>query len=323
MPIISIESDPKTLTLTAIGEYPVPLERLWSAWADPRQLELFWGPPPWPATFTRHEMRAGGRSEYFMTGPNGERSCGYWIFERVIEGERFVVRDGFLSEGGEVDASLPSTRMEVTFEATASGSRFTAVSTFDSVEAMETILAMGAAEGLSCALGQLDDVVADLREMAAGVRTELVLEGDTCAVVRRVVRGTIDLVWRAHHEAELLKRWMLGPEGWTMPVCEVAGGVGGVSRYEWVSASGEGRFGFLAEVLELEAPRRSLTIERMIGVEGPGTTNEMLLTPQPGGRTMIEIRITYPSKGLRERILETGMVEGMEASYARLEALIG
>jgi uncharacterized protein YndB with AHSA1/START domain len=60
VPIVSVTSDPETLTLTAIGEYPVPVERLWAAWADPRQLERFWGPPQWPATFTRTICGSGG-----------------------------------------------------------------------------------------------------------------------------------------------------------------------------------------------------------------------------------------------------------------------
>ena len=69
------------LTLTLVGEYDVPVERLWQAWTDPRQLERFWGPPEWPARFLRHDVVAGGRSLYVMTGPDGDRSAGYWQFE--------------------------------------------------------------------------------------------------------------------------------------------------------------------------------------------------------------------------------------------------
>jgi len=56
MPITSVSSDTNTLTLTVVGDYPVPVERLWEAYADPRQLERFWGPETWPATFTRHDI---------------------------------------------------------------------------------------------------------------------------------------------------------------------------------------------------------------------------------------------------------------------------
>ena len=160
MPVTSIESDPETLTLTAIGDYPVPVERLWNDWTDPRQLERFWGPPQWPATFTRHDVREGGESAYHMTGPNGETSRGYWRFEIVEEHRRFVVRDGFAHDDGTPNDAMPTTRMEITFEPTDAGSRFTAVSTFASLEVMEQLIQMGMKEGLTAALGQLDAVLA-------------------------------------------------------------------------------------------------------------------------------------------------------------------
>jgi len=173
MPITSIVSDPEALTLTATGEYPVPVERLWAAWADPRQLERFWGPPQWPATFTRHDMTEGGRAKYFMTGPNGETSHGYWRFVRVEAPRVFEVLDGFAHPDGSPNREFPETRMQFRFEATPAGSRFVGVSTFPSVEAMERLLAMGMEEGLAAALAQMDDVLADLRDHAAGFRTAL------------------------------------------------------------------------------------------------------------------------------------------------------
>jgi uncharacterized protein YndB with AHSA1/START domain len=159
MPLTSVASDPQTLTLTASGEYPVPVERLWAAWADPRQLERFWGPPQWPATFTRHDMRAGGRSEYHMTGPEGETSRGYWQFEHVEAHRRFEVRDGFAHEDGRPNTDMPTIHMRFTFEPTAKGSRFVSVSTFASLEAMERLVAMGMVDGLKAALEQLDAVL--------------------------------------------------------------------------------------------------------------------------------------------------------------------
>ena len=322
MPITAVQSDPETLTLTAIGDYPVPVARLWAAWTDPRQVERFWGPPQWPATFTRHDVVEGGRSEYHMSGPNGEISRGYWVFDRVEPLRAFEVRDGFAQDDGSPNPAFPETRMRMSFEATATGSRFVAVSTFASLEAMESLLALGMVEGLTAALSQMDEVIAELRDYAAAFQTTLQVLDDTRAVVTREVRGTLDQVWRAHHDPALMKRWMLGPDGWTMPVCEVADAVGGAYRYEWQQEGGDQRFGFTGELLESEAPRRAVTTERMIGVEGPGTTNELLLTPRPGGRTRIEVRITYPSRELRDLILGTGMVDGMETSYARLQAAV-
>ena len=323
MPVTSVKSDPASLTLTAIGEYPVPVERLWDAWADPRQLERFWGPPEWPATFTRLDMEPGGRAEYHMRGPNGEVSHGYWIFDRVERPRVIEVRDGFANPDNTPNTEMPTIHMRFTFEGTDGGSRFVAVSTFPSLEALEQLVAMGMVEGLTAALGQLDDVLADLREYAAGRSTEIEIVDDTHVAITRLIRGTIDQVWRAHNEASLMQKWMLGPDGWTMPVCEVAQNVGDTYRYEWVDEAGENRFGFTGELLENEPPRRSVTTERMIGTDGPGTQNELVLEPRPGGHTLLRVTITYPTKELRDMILGTGMVDGMEASYARMEQVLG
>ena len=320
MPVTSVAPDPDALSLTVVADFTVPVARLWEAYADPRQLERFWGPPLWPATFTRHDMTVGGRSEYHMTGPNGESSHGYWELERVVPGELLAVRDGFANPDGTSNDTLPSCTMEMRFEAAGTGSRLVTVTRFPSLEAMERMLAMGMLEGLREAMGQIDGVLlSDLVEYARGRAAELELEGDTTVVVTRVVRGSIEAVWRAHNDAAVLSQWLLGPDGWMMPVCEVAAKVGDTYRYEWAQTDGAGRFGFTGELLESEAPRRAVTTERMIDTDGPSTTNELTLVPKPGGRTQITNRITYPSRELRDTILGTGMVGGMETSYARLE----
>ncbi len=161
MPITTVASDADSLSLTVIGEYPVPVERLWEAWADPRQLEKFWGPEGWPATFTRHDMRSGGRSEYYMAGPDGSKAQGWWRFEAVETGTRIAVEDGFAHEDGRPNEEMPIIRMVFTFEPTSTGSRFRAVSEFPSLQAMEQLAEMGMVEGMRSALGQLDGVLAD------------------------------------------------------------------------------------------------------------------------------------------------------------------
>ena len=93
MPLTSVTKDAAKLTLTVVGDYPVPQQRLWDAFADPRQLERFWGPPTWPATFTRHDMKVGGRAEYFLTGPNGEKWSGSRKFTAVNPISSFEAHD--------------------------------------------------------------------------------------------------------------------------------------------------------------------------------------------------------------------------------------
>lgn len=169
MPITSVAKDPAKLSMTVVGDYPVSQKRLWEAYADARQLERFWGPPTWPAKFTRHEMKAGGRSEYKMTGPQGETSSGYWKFISVDPPNSFEAQDGFATEDGNDNAQMPSMRMRFTFESTPTGARVTSVTTFPSVEAMEELMKMGMEEGLRSAMGQLDGVLAEQRKPPAEI----------------------------------------------------------------------------------------------------------------------------------------------------------
>jgi uncharacterized protein YndB with AHSA1/START domain len=167
MPITSVSSDANALTLTVVGDYPVPVERLWQAYADPRQLERFWGPETYPATFTRHDLEPGGRSAYHMTGPDGSVSRGWWRFLAVEPGRGFEVEDGFANEDGTPNDAMPSMRMVFTFEPTDTGSRVMSVTRFPSVEAMRQLVEMGMEEGLRSAMGQLDGVLAEPAPLAA------------------------------------------------------------------------------------------------------------------------------------------------------------
>jgi uncharacterized protein YndB with AHSA1/START domain len=160
MPITKVLSDVDAATLTVTADCPVPVERLWDAYADPRQLERFWGPVEWPATFTRHDMVVGGESRYCMTGPDGTRSHGWFRFLAVEPHRRFEVEDGFGDEHGVPNAQMPTMRMVFHFDATSDGSRVTIVTHFNSREEMEKLIEMGMMDGMRSAMGQIDGVVA-------------------------------------------------------------------------------------------------------------------------------------------------------------------
>lgn len=318
MPLVSFTKDPETLTMTVVAEFAATLERVWDAYADPRQLEKFWGPVEWPATFSRHDFAVGGLSAYEMTGPEGEKAGGYWRFTSVEPQQAFTVVDGFAGEDGVPNADLPSMEMTFSFEAAAAGTRVTTLTRFPSLEALEQVLAMGMEQGMTSAMSQIDGVLADLATFAAERPVAAQILSDTQVRVSRVIRGTVDQVWRAHHDADLMRAWLLGPDGWTMPVCDVATEVGQSYRYEWQETASGATFGFVGELLESTPPVRAVTTELMIGMEGPGTTNEMTLTPVSGG-TLLSLVITYPNAEVRDIVLATGMTDGMETSYVRLE----
>ena len=321
MPITSVTRDPEALTMTVVADFTAGLQRLWQVYVDPRQLERFWGPPEYPATFTRHDAAVGGRSTYRMTGPDGDSHGGYWEWLAVDPQKSFEVRDGFAGLDGEPNPAMPSMRMRFVFEERGEGSQVTTTTYFSSLEELEQLVGMGMEEGMRAAMGQMDAVLADLTAFAAGDGTISQILSDTQARISRVIRGPVEQVWRAHHDAALLQRWLLGPDGWTMPVCEVAAEVGDTYRYEWEPAEGtEGqRFGFEGELVESAPPYRSVTTERMIGMPGEGTVNELTLTPVPEG-TLLALVITFPDAATRDMVLATGMTDGMETSYARLEA---
>lgn len=316
MPVTSVTKDAESLTMTVVADFNVPVRRLWDAYLDPRQLERFWTPPGYPAVLTRHDGCVGGRSEWAMTEPGGTVMRFSWDWVAVDELKSFEVRDG---DG--LPASGPS-RIVFTFETTDAGSRVTTTTCFDSVEHLEQMLELGMEQGMTAAMGQMDAVLADLAAFAAGNGTTTQILSDTQVRISRVIRGDLETVWRAHQEPALLQRWMLGPDGWTMPVCEVATEVGQTYRYEWEKVDGEDRFGFTGTLLEYLPPHRMVSDETMIGTDGPACTNELTLTAVEGG-TLLSIIITFPDATVRDGALATGMTDGMETSYARLESVIG
>ncbi|HEY6799722.1 MAG TPA: SRPBCC family protein [Agromyces sp.] len=323
MPVTDVTTDPEALTLTLTAEFAAPVERLWQAFTDPRQLERFWGPPGYPATFTEFELVPGGRARYHMTSPKGDEYHAVWEFIEIDGPRAFTVLDSFANENGEVLGEMPTSRVVFAFDQTPTGSRLVNTSHFDSADALEKVVAMGAVEGSTMAINQLDRVLEGLRAYAAGKGTQTEILDDTHVRITRLIDGPIDLVWRAHQEPELLKQWMLGPDGWRLDVCEVDPSVGGRYRYEWSPVEGaEGeRFGFDGETLLSEAPRRAVTTEHMTGTDYPSTLNDLTLEEEDGA-TLITLLIEYPDKDTRDMVLATGMTEGMEASYARLEGVL-
>lgn len=321
MPVTSVEKDLDNLSITIVADFAAPLTRLWDAYVDPRQIERFWGPPTYPATFLRHDAAVGGRSVYRMTGPTGDEHYGCWEWTDVNAGASFDIIDWFADETGAPNTQMPAMRANFAFEATDTGSRLTTISRFDTIEQLKQLLEMGVLEGTKEAMAQIDDVLADLAAFASERAVEAQILGDTQVRVARVIRGTVEQVWRAHNDAELMKKWLLGPDGWTMPVCEIAATIGDSYRYLWEPSGGGEGFGFTGELLESQPPYRAVTTEAMIGMDFPATLNELTLTPVAGG-TLLSLVITYADAVQRDAVLATGMTEGMETSYARLEGML-
>ena len=164
MTVISSSTNADELTMELVAEFDAPPERVWQVWEDPRKLERWWGPPTYPATFTRHEFEVGGQSRYYMTGPEGDRHFGWWRID-VLEGPRHIeFANGFAGDDGEPVPGLPPAGGIVEFERSGTGTRMLVRTKFLDVEQMERMLGMGMQEGMSLAIGQIDAL---LREPVA------------------------------------------------------------------------------------------------------------------------------------------------------------
>ena len=95
MTVTDVTADHEALTLTLTSRFEAPVERVWQVWADPRQLERWWGPPTYPATVTEHDLTPGGRVGYYMTSPEGDRHGGWWRIHTVEAPHGLEFEDGF------------------------------------------------------------------------------------------------------------------------------------------------------------------------------------------------------------------------------------
>jgi uncharacterized protein YndB with AHSA1/START domain len=162
MTVTAVHKDTDALTMTITAEFDASPERVWQLWADPRQLERWWGPPTYPATVTAHQLTPGGRVEYHMTGPEGDQPRGYWDVLEANAPNSIVFLDGFANDDGTPNTEFPRNTGRVTIEDIGGGhTRMSIASTFESLEAMEQILAMGMEDGITQAVGQIDAILAE------------------------------------------------------------------------------------------------------------------------------------------------------------------
>lgn len=145
-------------------------------------------------------------------------------------------------------------------------------------------------------------------------------EGDQYVVVSRRFAAPPEAIYRAHTEPELIQKWMLGPDDWTMPVCVSEARPGGKIHYEWTN--GNGGFFLTGEYRELVPFSRIVHVERMhLPDATPDNLIETTFEADSAG-TLMTMRMTLPDAESRAAMLATGMAHGMEASYARLATII-
>ena len=161
MPVTNVTPDIDNRTLTITAEFAAPVSRIWEVYADARQIEQVFGPPGFPATFVKHELRPGGASHYFMTSPDGDKYFGFWNMQTVEDQKGFSFEDGFANdETFAPNLDMPVSQNTYEFQEIDGGTRAVYTSTYDSTEGLQKVLDMGVIEGASTAINQIDALVA-------------------------------------------------------------------------------------------------------------------------------------------------------------------
>lgn len=160
MSVISVDKDLDNLTVTLVASFDAPADQVWHLWADPRQLERWWGPPTHPATVERHDLSVGGRVVYYMTSPEGERYYGLWDVTAVDAPTSLAFTDAFADETGTPNAEMPASTAAMRLIEQDGRTRMELRSSFATREQMEQMLEMGMLDGIQQAVGQMDGLLA-------------------------------------------------------------------------------------------------------------------------------------------------------------------
>jgi uncharacterized protein YndB with AHSA1/START domain len=160
MTVTNVQKDPEAKTMTITAEFDASIKRVWQLWEDPRELERWWGPPTYPATFVDHDLAPGAIVNYFMTGPEGDKPHGWWRVLTVDPPHSLAFEDGFADESGKPNPDMPTMIIRVALdEQPGGGTRMAIETTFPSLEAMEQMVSMGMEEGMAAAIGQIDELL--------------------------------------------------------------------------------------------------------------------------------------------------------------------
>jgi uncharacterized protein YndB with AHSA1/START domain len=157
---------------------------------------------------------------------------------------------------------------------------------------------------------------------APGRKVSVVREGESSILITRSFNAPRELVYDAHTKPELVRRWLLGPEGWTMPVCEIDLRVGGKYRYVWKKESTGYEMGMGGEYREIKRPEKLVASEKFDDPWYEGEAYSTLTLTESGGTTVLRNIVTYETAEIRDNVLKSPMQEGLEVGYNRLEVLL-
>lgn len=160
MTVTNTQKDLEKLTMSITGEFEASVDEVWELWENPRKLERWWGPPTYPATVVEHDLSPGGRVSYFMTGPEGDKSHGWWRILEIDPPRNLTFENGIADEAGNPNPNIPFMIVRANLTEISNGvTRLIVASTYPSVAAMEQFLEMGMEEGMVGAMSQIDGLL--------------------------------------------------------------------------------------------------------------------------------------------------------------------
>lgn len=295
--------------------FNAPRELVFKVWTDPKHVAQWWGPKGFTTKVTELDLRPGGRWRYVMIGPDGKEYPAKGVFSEVVPLERIVTSDEF-DQGFEkvINAELPQgIVMTAIFEDLAGKTKLTLQIIHESAEDRRKHEEMGVIAGWTSSFDCLDEHLAQVEHQSASLT--LTLPSDREIVMTRVFDAPRRLIWEAWTNPEHVPHWMLGPDVWTMPVCEIDLCPGGMWHFVWRQSDGTEMemHGVYQEIV----PYERLVNTESWGGDWPDTLNTLLLSEQDGRTTMTSIML-YPSKEARDAALKTGMQDGASKSFDRL-----
>lgn len=152
-------ADTAAAKLKVVRSFDAPPAQVWRAWTEAELLDQWWAPRPWQAVTKSQDFSEGGRWHYYMEGPEGEKHHCWAEYSQIVPQQRFNMVDGFESEQGQPDQSLPEMRWQLRFIDGGETTRVEVELSFDSKEDMDKIIQMGFKEGFGAAHGNLDELL--------------------------------------------------------------------------------------------------------------------------------------------------------------------
>ena len=146
--------------------------------------------------------------------------------------------------------------------------------------------------------------------------------GDREIVMTRVFNAPRELVFDAWTNADLVRRWLLGPDGWSMPVCEIDARPGGRYRYVWKHNTDGSEMGMSGTYIEVKRPERIVSTEKFDEAWYPGEGRNTLVLVEKDGKTTMTATSYYDSREIRDAVLKSPMESGVRASYDRLAEIV-